>query len=212
MLGGSRTVRPLVVWRSAVMLSLSRWRSGSHRSLAAGGRAVRMGGTAAAGPRPRAVAVGLAVALVVLVVVGRLQQHLLAPSRPPQPGRWPWRRPPPSRSCRSRPGSGSGSTRTWSRWSPERGRSGRLVDVTLSASTQKPTGSRPGSRSPGRRPSTARGWCRGRTRCGSTPVNVRSGSMPGPAGSPAASGCRCRRPRRMGCGHAPQPARADRAA
>jgi hypothetical protein len=86
MLGGSRTVRPLVVWRSAVMLSLSRWRSGSHRSLAAGGRAVRMGGTAAAGPRPRAVAVGLAVALVVLVVVGRLQQHLLAP-QPAAPAR-----------------------------------------------------------------------------------------------------------------------------
>jgi hypothetical protein len=63
MLGGGCTVRPLVAWRSAVMLSLSRWRSGNHRSLAAaGGRAVRMGGTAGAAPRPRAVAVGLAVA------------------------------------------------------------------------------------------------------------------------------------------------------
>jgi len=38
-----------------------------------------MGGTASAGPSLRAVAVGLAVALVVLVVVGRLQQHVLAP-------------------------------------------------------------------------------------------------------------------------------------
>jgi hypothetical protein len=38
-----------------------------------------MGGTAPPGPSPRAVAVGLAVVLVVLVVVGRLQQHALAP-------------------------------------------------------------------------------------------------------------------------------------
>jgi hypothetical protein len=43
-----------------------------------------MRGTAAR-PSPRAVAVGLAVALVVLAVVGRLQQHALAP-RPPAPG------------------------------------------------------------------------------------------------------------------------------
>ena len=42
-----------------------------------------MGGTTPAGPSPRAVAVGLAVALVVLVVVGRLQQHLLAPQPVP---------------------------------------------------------------------------------------------------------------------------------
>ena len=38
-----------------------------------------MRGTTAAGLSPRAVAVGLAVALVVLVVAGRLQQHVLAP-------------------------------------------------------------------------------------------------------------------------------------
>jgi hypothetical protein len=88
MLGGGRTVRPLVAWRSAVMLTLSRWRSGNYRQLvAARGRAVRMGGTAPAGPSLRAVAVGLAVALVVLVVVvGRLQQHVLAP-QPAAPAR-----------------------------------------------------------------------------------------------------------------------------
>jgi|RhiMethySRZTD1v2_1073278.scaffolds.fasta_scaffold121210_2 hypothetical protein len=45
-----------------------------------------MAGTAPAGPRLRAVAVGLALALVVLVVVGRLQQHLLAP-QPAVPAR-----------------------------------------------------------------------------------------------------------------------------
>jgi streptogramin lyase len=45
-----------------------------------------MRGTAAAGPSPRAVAVGLAVVLVVLVVVGRLQQHILAP-QPAAPSR-----------------------------------------------------------------------------------------------------------------------------
>ena len=45
-----------------------------------------MGGTAAGGPSPRAVAVGLAVVLVVLVVVGRLQQQELAP-QPPTPAR-----------------------------------------------------------------------------------------------------------------------------
>ncbi len=45
-----------------------------------------MGGTAAGGPSPRALAVGLAVVLVVLVVVGRLQQHELAP-QPPAPAR-----------------------------------------------------------------------------------------------------------------------------
>jgi hypothetical protein len=45
-----------------------------------------MGGTAPAGPSLRAVAVGLAVALVVLVVVGRLQQHVLAP-QPAAPAR-----------------------------------------------------------------------------------------------------------------------------
>jgi hypothetical protein len=44
-----------------------------------------MSGTAAPGLSPRAVAVGLAVALVVLVVVGRLQQQALAP-QPPAPG------------------------------------------------------------------------------------------------------------------------------
>jgi hypothetical protein len=45
-----------------------------------------MGETTAARPSPRAVAVGLAVALVVLVVVGRLQQHVLAP-QPAAPAR-----------------------------------------------------------------------------------------------------------------------------
>jgi hypothetical protein len=43
-----------------------------------------MGGTA--GPSPRAVAAGLAVALLVLLVVGRLQQHVLAP-QPSAPAR-----------------------------------------------------------------------------------------------------------------------------
>jgi hypothetical protein len=45
-----------------------------------------MGGTAAGRPSPRAVAVGLAVVLVALVVVGRLQQDELTP-QPPAPAR-----------------------------------------------------------------------------------------------------------------------------
>ena len=44
-----------------------------------------MGGTAA-GPSPRAVAAGLAVTLLVLLVAGRLQQHVLAP-QPVAPAR-----------------------------------------------------------------------------------------------------------------------------
>jgi hypothetical protein len=47
-----------------------------------------MRGTTAARPSPRAVAAGLVVALVVLVVVGRLQQHVLAP-QPAAPARPP---------------------------------------------------------------------------------------------------------------------------
>jgi hypothetical protein len=43
---------------------------------------VREGGAAAPGPSPRAVAAGLAVALVVLVVAGHLQQQALAPQPP----------------------------------------------------------------------------------------------------------------------------------
>ena len=85
MLDGGRIVRPLVAWRSAAMLTVSRWRPGTTGSSSRGRQAVRMGGTAA-GPSPRAVAAGLAVALLVLLVAGRLQQRVLAP-QPSVPAR-----------------------------------------------------------------------------------------------------------------------------
>ena len=156
-----------------------------------------MRGTTAAGLSPRAVAVGLAVALVVLVVAGRLQQHVLAP----EPGA-PVRPltvaptttiPPVPVAARIRirvdadveavAVTAAGLWALGGREATTRvGEDGRWRFGTHIVLVRTPTGSPFESGSPGRRCSMARGWWRGRARCGSEPVRGPSGSMPARAG------------------------------